>query len=306
MGAKSPTLRHMSNVIPIKPNHLPQFVGYAEVGAALGVSRRTVERMVREGKFPMAVQLTPNRVGWKVETVTAWLEDRSKGLVAHAVAHPEDLKPEQLEDQARDLSAQALSKRTGMPVDPANLSLQLTQQLTADEFHALEIKEHQFRIAFLRHLPPDDAAVVVAFLMPQLRSTLLSSNDSDIHEAVSDAKELPVHFRIVSDFLRLFELETRLLENGLTVPSGKSVLDHLAGLDAERATIVAAWMFPAMRPFIVVADGKGDDQRIFPNATELGERAMAALCDNRWAEWMASYQDKAQDRESGPDQNRKA
>ena len=59
----------MSNVIPIKPNHLPQFVGYAEVEAALGVSRRTVERMVREDKFPRPVQLTPNRVGWKVETV---------------------------------------------------------------------------------------------------------------------------------------------------------------------------------------------------------------------------------------------
>ena len=37
----------MSNVIPIKPKHLPQFVGYAEVEAALGVSRRTVERLVR-------------------------------------------------------------------------------------------------------------------------------------------------------------------------------------------------------------------------------------------------------------------
>ena len=43
----------MSNVIPIKPNHLPQFIGYAQVESALGVSRRTVERMVREGKFPV-------------------------------------------------------------------------------------------------------------------------------------------------------------------------------------------------------------------------------------------------------------
>ena len=124
--------------------------------------------------------------------------------------------------------------------------------------------------------------------MPQLRSTLLSSSEPDIRKAVSDAKKLPAHFRIVSDFLRLFELETRLLENGLTVPSGKSVLDHLAGLDAERATIVVAWLFPAMRPFIFVADGSGDDQRIFTDDAELGQRAMAALSDDRWAAWKAS------------------
>ena len=29
-----------------KPQHLPQYVGYADVERALGVSRRTVERMV--------------------------------------------------------------------------------------------------------------------------------------------------------------------------------------------------------------------------------------------------------------------
>ena len=60
-----------------------------------------------------------------------------------------------------------------------------------------------------------------------------------------------------------------------------------------------------MRPFIVVADGRGDDQRIFTDDAELGQRAMAALSDDRWAEWKASYQGKARNRELVPAQNRK-
>ena len=271
-----------------KHTGLPSLLGYTELEEHYGWKQRTLQDWVRKGKLVRPGIYPGGRAAWHLEDILRLVDSLRPRLVGASVTDPAQLQPEQLEDQARDLSAQALSKRTGMPVDPSNLSLQLTQQLTADEFQALEIKEHQFRIAFLRYLPPDKAAVVVAFLMPQLRSTLLSSSDPDIREAVSDAKELPAHFRIVSDFLRLFELETRLLENGLTVPSGKSVLDHLAGLDAERATIVVAWLFPAMRPFIVVADGRGDDQRIFTDDAELGQRAMAALSDDRWAAWKAS------------------
>ena len=99
--------------------------------------------MVREGKFPKPVQLAPNRVGWQVEVVTAWLADRSKGLVAHAVTHPEDLEPEQLEDQALDLALQALSKRTGKPVDPNGHYLQLAERVTLGEFYARQIHEFE-------------------------------------------------------------------------------------------------------------------------------------------------------------------
>lgn len=59
---------------------LPRFVGYGEVEGALGVSRRTIERMVRAGDFPKPTQLAPNRVGWQVEAVEKWLSDSGRKL----------------------------------------------------------------------------------------------------------------------------------------------------------------------------------------------------------------------------------
>ena len=61
-----------------KARHLQQFVSYREVAGR-------------------PVQLAPNRVGWQVETLTTWLDEQSRGLVAHAVAHPGDLPPATIE-----------------------------------------------------------------------------------------------------------------------------------------------------------------------------------------------------------------
>jgi prophage regulatory protein len=101
--------------------HLPKFVGYGEVQESLGVSRRTIERMVRDGDFPRPLQLAPNRVGWQIETLTKWLDDRSKGLADRAVADPNALKPEQLAEVAVDLLVRAVQHEVGEPIDPAGL-----------------------------------------------------------------------------------------------------------------------------------------------------------------------------------------
>ena len=61
--------------------------------------------MVREGQFPRPAQLAPNRVGWQVEVISAWMKERETSLVAHA----EDLSPEQLEDEAVGLVAYSAS-----------------------------------------------------------------------------------------------------------------------------------------------------------------------------------------------------
>jgi prophage regulatory protein len=61
-------------LIPDVVDRLPQIVSYPEVQKHLGVSRRTIERMVRKGEFPQPLQLAPNRVGWKIETVLGWIE----------------------------------------------------------------------------------------------------------------------------------------------------------------------------------------------------------------------------------------
>ena len=154
----------MSKLQPIKPAHLPQYVGYRHVCDALLVSRRTVERMVREGKFPPPVQLSPNRVGWQAETVTAWLDERGKGLVAHAVAHPQDLEPDQLVESARDLLAQAMSKRDGQPVDPAGMSIHTSRAVTLDVFKAGEVREFVLRAERFTHFDQGRAVVLAAWL----------------------------------------------------------------------------------------------------------------------------------------------
>ena len=281
----------MSNVIPIKPNHLPQFVGYAEVGAALGVSRRTVERMVREGKFPMAVQLTPNRVGWKVETVTAWLEDRSKGLVAHAVAHPEDLEPEQLEDQARNLAAQAMAKRTGKPVDPATVGLHLMHVVTEDELSALELEEYRLRTLKLAELPVDEAIKVVAATLPQLLPVLRAAARAGAPDPLNDPEGVVIHFQDFREFMTQFELETSLLERGLLPAASATLLSCLSEFSVIRSTLLAAWMFPALCPYIAANVNEANRSLVTDKAL-LQEVAIAALSDDRWSEWFKELEAK--------------
>ena len=102
------------------------------------MSRRT---LVREDKFPKPTQLAPNRVGWLVEAVTTWVSERGKGLIARAVSHPEDLSPEQLEDEAVALVVKAMEKWVGEPVDARDLGIQVTRRITAERFAAAE-KRH--------------------------------------------------------------------------------------------------------------------------------------------------------------------
>jgi prophage regulatory protein len=182
----------MSKAQPIKPAHLPQYVGYRHVCDALVVSRRTVERMVREGKFPSPVQLSPNRVGWQAETVTAWLDERGKGLVAHAVAHPQDLEPDQLVDSARDLIAEAMSKRTGKPVDPAGMSVYTTRAVTMDEFKAAEAREFALLAKRFAHFGEGRAVVLAAWLFPALRPLF---EDGAIDEAARKLFQSPEALR---------------------------------------------------------------------------------------------------------------
>ena len=47
-----------------------------EVAAFIGVSISTLWRMVRAGRFPSPMQLSPNRVGWCSTVVKRWLADR--------------------------------------------------------------------------------------------------------------------------------------------------------------------------------------------------------------------------------------
>ena len=281
----------MSNVIPIKPKHLPQFVGYAEVERAIGVSRSTVERMVRYGSFPKPVQLAPNRVGWLVETVTVWLADRGKGLVAHAVVHPEELEPDELEDQARIYAAQAISKRTGKPVDPATVGLHIANIITEDELSALELEEYRLRTAKLAELPVDEAIKVVAATLPQLLPVLRAAARAGAPDPLNDPEGVVIHFQDFREFMTQLELETSLLERGLLPAASATLLSCLSEFSVIRSTLLAAWMFPALCPYIAANVNEAIRSLVTDKAL-LQEVAIAALSDDRWSEWFKELEAK--------------
>ena len=41
-----------------------------------GLSRSTLLRLVRDGRFPKPVRLSPNAVGWRLSDLAQWLESR--------------------------------------------------------------------------------------------------------------------------------------------------------------------------------------------------------------------------------------
>ena len=163
-----------------KPQHLPQFVGYALVASHLDVSRRTVERMVREGKFPMPVQLSPNRVGWQVDVVTAWLADRSKGLVAHAVAHPDQLAPDEMAPTMRMLAARLLEQELGEAVRPDQVSLTLSRNATNDELTSCRAKLLEHLEDLCGHFSYSRSLYIAATLFPEFRTALDDSVDAAV------------------------------------------------------------------------------------------------------------------------------
>ena len=168
----------MSNVHPITPKRLPQFVGYSDVQQSLGLSRRTVERMVREGKFPKPIQLSDNRVGWDVEVVRAWLDERGKGLAARAVNDPNDLDVDELLQATRDLIVEALSRREGKPVDPASVaSLTVSRTVSEDEFRHLEAQEFAVYAERFKSIDLSRSLFLAAWLFPELRPCLSTECD---------------------------------------------------------------------------------------------------------------------------------
>lgn len=49
-----------------------------QVIAASGLSRATIDRMEKTGRFPQRVQLSPRRVAWKAEEIHRWIASRRR------------------------------------------------------------------------------------------------------------------------------------------------------------------------------------------------------------------------------------
>ena len=49
-----------------------------QVISKTGLSRTSIWRQEREGKFPCRIQISPNRVGWLEDEVDEWIESRPR------------------------------------------------------------------------------------------------------------------------------------------------------------------------------------------------------------------------------------
>ena len=57
-----------------------KFIRPRDVLGRIGVSRSTLWRMVRAGRFPAPIAITDRNVGYLEETVEAWMRARAQGL----------------------------------------------------------------------------------------------------------------------------------------------------------------------------------------------------------------------------------
>ena len=57
-----------------------RFIRPRQVLEMIGVSRSTLQRMVREGSFPQPVRITKRNAGYVLEAVEAWMQARTQGL----------------------------------------------------------------------------------------------------------------------------------------------------------------------------------------------------------------------------------
>jgi prophage regulatory protein len=54
-----------------------QIIRYRELRKRIGLSRTTVWRLIREGRFPRPLPLTARLVGFRESDVEAWIESRA-------------------------------------------------------------------------------------------------------------------------------------------------------------------------------------------------------------------------------------
>lgn len=272
---------------PVRHNPLPRYVGYREVCDALGCSRSTMERMVRDGRFPKPVQLSPNRVGWDVSVIEAELATRAKGLAARAVTDPEELAPQELEDEARRLAAAAHHRRTGKTVQPEDFLL--NPVVEEEQFVLAQQQAEDVLVQYLAELKIEQAAVAAMLLLPQLRPALRGLVSVEALPCFDGPLTLE-YTHLVRQALWLFRVKMGLAERGLVVPPGIDIFDHVAKFPLERAAIVALGLFPPLMALIQPLCIKQRDGRsgpLFNSEDEFNELFGAAINDEAWTSFRA-------------------
>ena len=52
------------------------------------LSRATIWKMCREGRFPKPIQLSASRIGWQYTDVLAWIDERKRNPIAASLNAP--------------------------------------------------------------------------------------------------------------------------------------------------------------------------------------------------------------------------
>lgn len=54
-----------------------KFMRIQEVSEATGFSRAMIYNLIREGRFPEQIRLTPSKVAWRSDEIQAWMDAKS-------------------------------------------------------------------------------------------------------------------------------------------------------------------------------------------------------------------------------------
>jgi predicted DNA-binding transcriptional regulator AlpA len=82
----------------------------SDVTRLTGLSRTTLWRLERQGKFPTRIRLGTNSVGWRDEEVQHWVETRPRGMT-HPDASHRWTADRQMKDEKQSPEGSALTAR---------------------------------------------------------------------------------------------------------------------------------------------------------------------------------------------------
>jgi predicted DNA-binding transcriptional regulator AlpA len=164
---------------PDLKRELPKLVGYREIEEKFGLTRRQLERMQRDGRFPLAIRLTGengNRRAWPLDQVLAWLDEQRAGLVRSAVTNPSAVRDADVPGAIQTLSARLFALQ-GADIKPDDIdSITINKKLTDDEVARVRYAEWEtfWRLAQARleaaQLSHQDAVFLAYLLFPAIRA----------------------------------------------------------------------------------------------------------------------------------------
>ncbi|WP_442918224.1 helix-turn-helix transcriptional regulator [Magnetococcus sp. PR-3] len=64
-------------------NSEDRVISSSELQKLLGVSRTTINEMLRTGRLPKPVQLSNSRKGWSMKMIERWIQTESEGASQH-------------------------------------------------------------------------------------------------------------------------------------------------------------------------------------------------------------------------------